>query len=59
VRHMPETAVLLWPLAALLSAVGLHAIAPRRARHLYLGPAVCTVLLLALPVAYVATIWSH
>ena len=47
-RHMPETAVLLWPLAALLSAVGL-----------YLGPAVCTVLLLALPVAYVATIWSH
>ncbi len=50
---------LLWPLAALLSAVGLHAMAPRRAPLLYLGPAVCTVLLLALPITYIATIWSH
>ncbi len=48
-----------WPVAVLLSAVGLHAVAPRRAPLLYLGPAACTVLLLALPVAYVATIWSH
>lgn len=48
-----------WPLAALLSAVGLHAIAPRRAPLAYLGPAACTVLLLALPAVYVAMIWSH
>jgi hypothetical protein len=48
-----------WPVAVLLSAVGLLAVAPRRAPLLYLGPAACTVLLLALPVAYVATIWSH
>ncbi|QJT01776.1 hypothetical protein G9272_16870 [Streptomyces asoensis] len=54
---MPETAVFLWPLAALLSAAGLRAIAPRRARHLYLGPAVCTVLLLALAAAYVAALF--
>lgn len=47
------------PLAALLAAAGLHAIAPRRTPLLYLGPAACTVLLLALPVVYVATIWSH
>ena len=49
----------LWPMAALLAAVGLHAVAPRRAPLLYLGPAACTVLLLALPIAYIATIWSH
>jgi len=49
----------LWPIAALLAAVGLHSIAPHRAPLLYLGPAATTVLLLALPVAYVATIWSH
>lgn len=53
------TAAILWPLAALLGAAGLHAIAPRRAPLLYLGPAVTTVLLLALPLVYVATIWSH
>lgn len=56
---MPETAVILWPAAALLAAVVLHAIAPRRAPLTYLGPAATTVLLLALPVVYVATIWSH
>lgn len=50
---------LLWPLAVLLSAAGLHALAPRRAPLAYLGPAACTVLLLALPAVYVATIWSH
>jgi len=49
----------LCPLAAVLAAVGLHAVAPRRAPLLYLGPAACTVILLALPIAYVATIWSH
>jgi predicted permease len=49
----------LCPLAALLAAIGLHRIAPRRAPGLYLWPAACTVILLALPTAYVATIWSH
>lgn len=49
----------LWPMAALLAAVGLHSVAPRRAPLLYLAPACCTVLLLALPIAYIATIWSH
>lgn len=48
-----------YPILALLAAVGLHHLAPRRAPGLYLGPAVCTVLLLALPTLYVATIWSH
>lgn len=51
--------LVIWPLAALLGAAGLHAIAPRRAPLLYLGPAAATVILLALPIAYVATIWSH
>ncbi|QJT04373.1 hypothetical protein G9272_32160 [Streptomyces asoensis] len=50
---------LLWPTAAVLAAVGLHAIAPRRAPLAYLGPAACTVILLTLPIAYIATIWSH
>lgn len=50
---------LFWPLAALLGAVGLHAIAPRRAPLLYLGPAACTVALIGLATVYVATIWSH
>lgn len=50
---------LIWPAATLLAAVCLHAIAPRRAPLAYLGPAACTVLLLALPVTYVAMIWSH
>lgn len=49
----------LCPIAALLAAVGLHHLAPRRASGLYLWPATCTVLLLALPTLYVATIWSH
>lgn len=50
---------LVWPLAALLGAACLHAIAPRRAQFLYLGPAVCTVALLTLATVYVAVIWSH
>lgn len=49
----------LWPIAALLSAVGLHAIAPRRAPLLYLGPATCTVALITIAVLYVTAIWSH
>jgi hypothetical protein len=50
---------LIWPLAALLGAVGLHAIAPRRAPLLYLGPAAYTVALIIIAVAYAAAIWSH
>jgi len=56
---MAETAVIFWPMTALLGAVGLHAIAPRRAPGLYLSPAVCTVALIAITVTYVAAIWSH
>ena len=47
------------PIAALLAAVGLHTVAPRRAPLLYLGPAACTVALIALATAYVAAIWSY
>lgn len=54
-----SVAAALWPIAAFLAAVGLHAVAPRRAPLLYLGPAACTVALIALPIAYVATLWSH
>jgi hypothetical protein len=54
-----SAALAVWPTAALLSAVGLRALAPRRAPLLYLGPAACTVILLALPIAYIATIWSR
>lgn len=50
---------LLWPLAALAAAVGLHAVAPHRAPLLYLGPAAATAALLALPTIYIVMIWSH
>jgi hypothetical protein len=53
------TGLVFWPMAALLGAVGLHAIAPRRAPLLYLRPAACTVVLIALAAAYVTAIWSH
>jgi hypothetical protein len=53
------TALVFWPLAVLLGAAGLHAIAPRRAQLLYLGPAACTVALITIAVAYTAAIWSH
>ncbi len=56
---MADPAVIIWPVAMLLSAAGLHAIAPRRAPLLYLGPAVCTVTILAIAVLYVTAIWSH
>ena len=46
------------PIAALLAAVGLHHVAPRRAPLLYLGPAACTVALITLAAAYVAAVWS-
>lgn len=51
--------ILFWLIAVVSGAVGLRTIAPRRAPLLYLGPAVFTVALLALPVLYIATIWSH
>ncbi|MGY1498562.1 hypothetical protein ACW4TU_18515 [Streptomyces sp. QTS52] len=47
-----------WPIAMFLSAIGLHALAPRRAPLLYLGPAACTVALVTLAAAYVAAVWS-
>ena len=50
---------LIWPIAALLGAVGLHAVAPRRAPLLYLGPAACTVALITLAVLSVTALWSH
>lgn len=54
-RHMP----VLWATAALVGAAGLHAIAPRRAPFLYLGPAALTTALLATATLYIALIWSH
>ncbi|WP_157876998.1 hypothetical protein [Streptomyces graminilatus] len=48
----------IWPIAAFLSAVGLHALAPRRTPLLYLGPAACTLALITLAAAYVAAVWS-
>ena len=48
-----------FPLAALLAAVGLYSIAPRRTPLLYLGPATFTLAVLAAASLYVATIWSH
>ena len=54
-----SVAAAVWPIAALLAAVGLRAVAPRRAPLLYLGPAACTVALIALAAAYVAAIWSY
>ena len=58
-RHMAGTDIIFWPMAAFLGAVGLHAIAPRRAQFLYLGPAAITTALLAAATLYVALIWSH
>lgn len=52
-----SAALALCPLAAVLSALGLHALAPRRARFLYLGPASCTTALLALAALYVAALF--
>lgn len=52
-------AAILCPLAALLGAAGLYAVAPRRAPLLYLGPAACTVALITTATLYVAAIWSH
>jgi len=50
---------LLWPIAALLGAAGLYAVAPRRAPLAYLGPAAATVALIALPITYIATTWGR
>lgn len=50
---------IVWPLAALLGAAGLRAVAPRRARGLYLGPATLTVAVITLAAVYVAAVWSN
>jgi hypothetical protein len=49
---------LVWPTAALLAAVGLRALAPRRAPGLYLAPALCTLAVLTLAATYIAAVWS-
>lgn len=49
---------LIWPLAVLVGAVGLRAMAPRQAPLLYLGPAAGTVLLITLATASVVALWS-
>ncbi|MFC8361116.1 hypothetical protein ACFUIY_14735 [Streptomyces griseorubiginosus] len=46
----------LWPLAAILAAVGLHSIAPRRAPLLYLGPATGTAVFICLCAALAAAV---
>ncbi len=56
---MADPTVIIWPVAALLGAVGLHAIAPRHTPGLYLRPAACTVALIATAAAFIAAIWSH
>ncbi len=56
---MSLIAFVFWPMAALLGAIGLHAIAPRRAPGLYLAPAAYTVALIAITALYIAAIWSH
>jgi hypothetical protein len=51
--------VIIWPFLALLGAIGLCTVAPRRAPLLYLGPAACTVALITLAVTAVTALWSH
>ncbi|MEU8555944.1 hypothetical protein AB0C80_18410 [Streptomyces anthocyanicus] len=51
--------IALWPLAAILAALGLRVLAPRRAPGLFLGPAACTVTVLFIAVAYTTAVWSH
>lgn len=47
---------ILWPLAALLAAAGLCAIAPARARSLYLAPVGCTALFICTLAALAAVV---
>ncbi|MEU6497552.1 hypothetical protein ABZ890_45605 [Streptomyces sp. NPDC046984] len=53
------TTWIFWPMAALLGAIGLHALAPRRAAGLYLGPAARTVAVITAATLFVTAIWSH
>lgn len=46
----------LWPIAAILAAVGLHSVAPRRAPLIYLGPAAGTAVFICLCAAFAATV---
>ena len=50
---------LLAAVSLLGAAVLLHALAPRRAPLLYLGPAARTVALISIATVYVAIIWSR
>ncbi|MFJ6119801.1 hypothetical protein [Streptomyces sp. NPDC092129] len=56
---MMALGLLIWPLVALLGAVGLHAIAPRHAPGQYLLPAVRTVAVITTATLFVTAIWSH
>lgn len=47
---------ILWPFATLIAAVGLFAIAPRRAPGLYLWPVSCTTAFICLLAALAATV---
>ncbi|WP_326728994.1 hypothetical protein [Streptomyces phaeochromogenes] len=51
--------LIVWVLVALLGAIGLHAIAPRHCRGLYLLPAARTVFIITTATALVAAVWSH
>lgn len=51
--------LIIWPVVALLGALGLYAIAPRQCRGEYLLPVTRTVVLLTIATLYIATIWSH
>lgn len=48
---------LLWPLATLLAAAGLCAIAPRRTPGLYLAPVSCTAAFICLLAALAAAVY--
>ncbi|MGX1909016.1 hypothetical protein ACWIID_09155 [Streptomyces phaeochromogenes] len=54
---MATAGLIIWPTVAALGAAGLYAVAPRRARGLYLAPAASTVALIALAAAYVAAVF--
>jgi hypothetical protein len=51
--------LIVFPMLALLGALGLVACAPRHTPGRYLLPAVRTVALVTVAAAYVATLWSH
>ncbi|MFE1849881.1 hypothetical protein ACFYOF_06385 [Streptomyces sp. NPDC007148] len=56
---MMPLGLLVWPLVALLGAVGLHAVAPRHSSGQYLLPVVRTVAVITVATLFVTAIWSH